>query len=208
MLYITAGETFHSELAQDLKSLGGKILRVTPEGTVPEDNPFKGSPIYSYGHRNPQGLSWHPFTEDLFESEHGPSGEFGRFAHDEINVIKKGGNYGWPAVIGAAHLKQYIDPLIVWEKTTPPSGITFYKGNLLADLQSDLFVATLRSESLIRIRLQKDDEYKVIRVERWFANSDSEGKYGRLRDVVEGTDGALYFLTKQQRRKRHTASWR
>ena len=195
MLYITAGETLHAKLAQDLKSLGGKILRITPEGNVPEDNPFKGSPIYSYGHRNPQGLSWHPFTGDLFESEHGPSGEFGRFAHDEINVIKKGGNYGWPAVIGAPHLKQYIDPLIVWKKTTPPSGITFYKGNLLAHLRSDLFVATLRSESLIRIRLQKDDEYKVIRVERWFANSDSEGKYGRLRDVVEGPDGALYFLT-------------
>ncbi|OGW52486.1 MAG: glucose dehydrogenase, partial [Nitrospirae bacterium RBG_13_43_8] len=159
MLYITAGETFHSELAQDLKSLGGKILRITPEGNVPEDNPFKGSPIYSYGHRNPQGLSWHPFTGDLFESEHGPSGEFGRFAHDEINVIKKGGNYGWPTVIGAAHLRQYIDPLIVWKKTTPPSGITCHKGNLLAHLRSDLFVATLRSESLIKIRLQKDDEY-------------------------------------------------
>ena len=195
MLYITAGETFHAELAQDLKSLGGKILRITPEGNVPEDNPFKGSPIYSYGHRNPQGLSWYPFTGDLFESEHGPSGEFGRFAHDEINVIKKGGNYGWPAVIGAARLKQYADPLIVWEKTTPPSGITFYKGNQMKHLQGDLFVATLRSESLIRIRLRKNDEYKVIRVERWFANSDFEGRYGRIRDVVEGPDGALYFLT-------------
>jgi glucose/arabinose dehydrogenase len=195
MLYITTGETFHSELAQDLKSLGGKILRVTPDGDIPGDNPFKGSPVYSYGHRNPQGLSWHPFTGDLFESEHGPSGEFGRFAHDEINVIKKGGNYGWPAVIGAPHLKKYIDPLIVWEKTTPPSGITFYKGKLLTQLRGDLFVATLRSESLIRIRLQKDDKYKVTRVERWFTDSYSEGKFGRIRDVVEGPDGALYFLT-------------
>ncbi len=195
MLFIAAGETFHAELAQNLKSLGGKILRITPEGNVPEDNPFKGSPIYSYGHRNPQGLAWHPFTGDLFESEHGPSGEFGRFAHDEINVIKKGGNYGWPAVIGAARLKQYTDPLIVWEKTTPPSGITFYKGELLKHLQGDLFIATLRSESLIRIRLQRNDEYKVTRIERWFANGYSDGKYGRIRDVVEGPDGALYFLT-------------
>ncbi len=195
MLFIAAGETFHAELAQNLKSLGGKILRITPEGNVPDDNPFKGSPIYSYGHRNPQGLAWHPFTGDLFESEHGPSGEFGRFAHDEINVIKKGGNYGWPAVIGAARLKQYIDPLVVWEKTTPPSGITFYKGELLKHLQGDLFIATLRSESLIRIRLQRTDEYKVARIERWFANGYSDGKYGRIRDVVEGPDGALYFLT-------------
>jgi len=195
MLFIATGETFHAELAQNLKSLGGKILRITPEGNVPEDNPFKGSPIYSYGHRNPQGLAWHPFTGDLFESEHGPSGEFGRFAHDEINVIKKGGNYGWPAVIGAARLKQYTDPLIVWEKTTPPSGIAFYKGELLKHLQGDLFIATLRSESLIRIRLQRTDEYKVARIERWFANGYSDGKYGRIRDVVEGPDGALYFLT-------------
>jgi len=195
MLFIATGETFHGELAQNLKSLGGKILRITPEGNIPEDNPFKGSPIYSYGHRNPQGLAWHPFTGDLFESEHGPSGEFGRFAHDEINVIKKGGDYGWPAVIGAARLKQYIDPLVVWEKTTPPSGITFYKGELLKHLQGDLFIATLRSESLIRIRLQRPDEDKVARIERWFANGYSDGKYGRLRDVVEGPDGALYFLT-------------
>lgn len=195
MLFIATGETFHAELAQDLKSLGGKILRITPEGNVPEDNPFKGSPIYSYGHRNPQGLAWHPFTGDLFESEHGPSGEFGRFAHDEINVIKKGGNYGWPAVIGAARLKQYTDPLIVWEKTTPPSGIAFYKGELLKHLQGDLFIATLRSESLIRIRLQRNDEYKVTRIERWFANGYSDGRYGRIRDVVEGPDGSLYFLT-------------
>src|SRR4030067_1905582 len=195
MLLIATVGTFHAELAQNLKSLSGKILRITPEGNVPEDNPFKGSPIYSYGHRNPQGLAWHPFTGDPFESEHGPSGEFGRFAHDEINVIKKGGNYGWPAVIGAARLKQYIDPLVVWEKTTPPSGITFYKGELLKHLQGDLFIATLRSESLIRIRLQRHDEYKVARIERWFANGYSDGKYGRLRDVVEGPDGALYFLT-------------
>jgi quinoprotein glucose dehydrogenase len=85
--------------------------------------------------------------------------------------------------------------LVVWEKTTPPSGITFYKGELLKHLQGDLFIATLRSESLIRIRLQRPDEYKVARIERWFANGYSDGKYGRLRDVVEGPDGALYFLT-------------
>ena len=94
LLYITTGETFKAELAQDLRSLGGKILRITSEGGIPKDNPFKGSPIYSYGHRNPQGLSWHPEAKDLFESEHGPSGEFLLFANDEINVITKGGNYG------------------------------------------------------------------------------------------------------------------
>ncbi|HEX8948533.1 MAG TPA: PQQ-dependent sugar dehydrogenase, partial [Dissulfurispiraceae bacterium] len=192
MLYITAGETFKSELAQDLDSPGGKVLRVTPEGAIPEDNPFRGSPIYTYGNRNPQGLAWQPGAGRLFESEHGPSGEFGHFGHDEINILIKGGNYGWPKVIGAPHVKPYIDPIVVWKKATPPSGITFYRGDLLRHLKGDLFVATLKSQALIRIRLEG---HKVTRIERWFADSYTKGTYGRLRDVVEGSDGALYVLS-------------
>jgi glucose/arabinose dehydrogenase len=196
LLYITTGETFRGELAQDLQSLAGKILRLTPEGGIPGDNPFSGSPIYSYGHRNPQGLSWHPETKDLFESEHGPSGESLLFANDEINLIVKGGNYGWPEVVGAPGMKTYVDPLIVWKKTTPPSGITFYRGELLPHLKNDLFVATLRSEALIRIKWGRGgNKYQVVEVERWFAKGDQEGKYGRLRDVVESPEGTLYFLT-------------
>jgi len=196
MLYITTGETFRRELAQDLQTLAGKILRLTPEGAIPGDNPFNHSPIYSYGHRNPQGLSWHPETRELFESEHGPSGESLLFANDEINVIVKGGNYGWPEVVGAPGIKGYIDPVIVWKKTTPPSGITFYKGGLLPHLKDDLFVATLKSEALIRIRWGKgDNKHQVVDIERWFVRNDREGKYGRLRDVGQGTEGALYFLT-------------
>ena len=196
LLYITTGETFKGKLAQDLQSLAGKILRVTPEGGIPKDNPFNGSPIYSYGHRNPQGLSWHPETKDLFESEHGPSGESLAFAHDEINVIVKGGNYGWPEVIGAPGTKPYIDPLIVWKQTTPPSGITFYRGKLLAHLKNDLFIATLRSQALIRVKLERRaNTYQIMEIERWFARGDREGRYGRLRDVVEDPEGVLYFLT-------------
>lgn len=191
MLYIATGETFKAELAQDLGSLAGKILRLTPEGAIPEDNPFPGSAIYSYGHRNPQGLAWHPVTQELFVSEHGPSGEFFKFANDEVNVIRKGGNYGWPEVIGRAEKESYIDPLLLWKKTTPPSGITFYGGNL--------FVATLRSNALVKIELniEKDGDYsyRVKRVERWFAEDFSKGEFGRIRDVVVGADGYLYFLT-------------
>ncbi|MFN3396388.1 MAG: PQQ-dependent sugar dehydrogenase [Thermodesulfovibrionales bacterium] len=191
MLYITTGEIFDADLAQNLKSLGGKILRVTPDGEIPPDNPFKNSPVYSYGHRNPQGLAWHPETGELFSSEHGPSGEFLRFGNDEINVIKKGGNYGWPEVIGIKKKSPYIDPLILWEKTTPPSGMTFYTGDKLPYLKGDLFVATLRSECIVRIRLKKgSDGYKVLMMERWFEN-----KYGRIRDVIQGPDGYIYFLT-------------
>lgn len=188
MLYVTTGEIFQGELAQDLNSLGGKILRITPEGSVPGDNPFANSPVYSYGHRNPQGLAWQPGTDWLFESEHGPSGESGRFAHDEINVIVKGGNYGWPGVIGAPGEKPFVDPVVVWKDTTPPSGMTFYRASLLPHLRGNLFVATLRSESLIRILF--DNGRNVHAIERWFTE-----KFGRIRDVVEGPDGALYFMT-------------
>jgi quinoprotein glucose dehydrogenase len=196
MLYVTAGETFDAGLAQDLSSPAGKILRITAEGGIPDDNPFPGSPVYSYGHRNPQGIAWHPEWKTLFASEHGPSGEFGHFANDEINVIMKGGNYGWPKVIGAPAEKPYTDPVIVWKKTTPPSGIAFYRGDLLKQYANDLFVATLGSEALIRVRLRKTDGwYRATVIERWFNSDNNRGKYGRLRDVVEGPDGALYVLT-------------
>jgi len=189
MLYVTTGETFKAELAQDLSSLGGKILRISPEGDIPRDNPFPDSPIYSYGHRNPQGLAWHPETQDLFASEHGPSGEFFKLAHDEINVVVKGGNYGWPEVIGRGNKNPYIDPLIVWKETTPPGGITFYRGGL--------FVATLKSNALLRIKMKRtgNHSYVVEEIERWFAEDYSRGRFGRIRDVVVGPDGYLYFLT-------------
>lgn len=192
MLYITTGENFEADMAQDLSSLGGKILRITPDGAIPADNPFQGSPIWSYGHRNPQGLAWQPGTGKLFASEHGPSGEYARFAHDEINVIVKGGNYGWPKIIGAGDDKAYIDPLVVWKQTTPPSGMTFYRGAAMGHLRGDLFVATLKSRTLIRIKL---DGERVTAAERWFTNENGESRYGRLRDVVEGPDGMLYLLT-------------
>jgi quinoprotein glucose dehydrogenase len=204
MLYVTTGENFISDLAQDLSSLAGKILRVTPEGNIPTDNPFKDSPIYSYGHRNPQGIDWQPDTGRLFESEHGPSGEFGRFAHDEINIITKGGNYGWPHVIGSLGKEPYIDPIIVWKETTPPGGITFYKGNLLGHLRGDLFVATLRSRALVRIKFDADT--RIQKIERWFAQDFKSGRYGRLRDVVSGPDGALYFTSSNRDGRGNPAS--
>jgi len=186
LLYITTGETGSPDLAQDKNSLGGKILRITPEGDIPPDNPFH-SAVYSLGHRNPQGLAWRDGV--LFSSEHGPSGEFGLFAHDEINIIKRGSNYGWPLVIGAGRVKGFEDPIVVWQEATPPSGMTFYSGKLIPELKGDLFVATLRSEALIRIRFKKETT-EVLSIERWF-----QSRLGRLRDVVEGPDGAIYILT-------------
>ena len=188
-LYVTTGDTFRGTLAQDAKSLAGKILRVGDDGSVPPDNPVLGSPVFSYGHRNPQGLAWDPQTGKLLESEHGPSGEFGLSAWDEINVIESNGNYGWPQTVGAVYKKGVIDPIVAWpDLTTPPSGMAFWHG--------DLFVATLRSQALIRVMLDREDgKIKAHGIERWFARSAYDGRFGRLRDAVAGPDGALYVLT-------------
>jgi len=189
MLYATTGEIFERRMAQDLKALGGKILRIDPEGNIPADNPFPGSPVWSYGHRNPQGLAWHPETGQLFQSEHGPSGEVGFGAHDEINIIEKGRNYGWPLIVGAPGKAPYADPIVMWpENSVPPTGIAFHQG--------DLYIATLRSEALIRLKLSRSGRrFSVTAIERLFAENEDDGVRGRLRDAVSGPDGALYVLT-------------
>ncbi|MBI2585093.1 MAG: PQQ-dependent sugar dehydrogenase [Rhodospirillales bacterium] len=189
MLYVATGEIFESERAQDLKSLGGKILRVTADGHVPADNPFPGSPVWSYGHRNPQGLAWHPATGELFVSEHGPSGEYGLSAHDEINVVRRGANYGWPLVVGAPGVAGYVDPLVTWkEPAVPPAGIAFWKG--------DLYLAALGAGSLIRIGVAREGAgYRVTLIERWFAEGPRPSVLGRLRAARVGPDGLLYFTT-------------
>ena len=188
MLYVTTGENFEADLAQDRNSLGGKILRVTPDGGIPEDNPFSGSPVFTYGHRNPQGLAWNPDSQVLFSSEHGPSGEFGLRGHDIVNVIHKGRNYGWPRAVGEVNRREYEDPVIMWRNATPPAGMAFWRG--------DLYLASLGGKTLLRIRLHPEgDEYRVDSIERLFADSRGASRYGRLRAVTVGPDGALYVAT-------------
>jgi len=188
MLYATAGENFRAARAQDRDTPAGSVLRVAPDGSIPADNPFSGSPIWSYGHRNPQGLAWHPETGDLFSSEHGPSGEFGVRGHDIVNVIRKGANHGWPEEVGVGGLDAYEDPLIMWVPATPPAGMTFWQG--------DLYLATLRSEALMRIAVQETaGGWEVTAIDGLFAAERYDGVYGRLRAAVVGPDGALYVLT-------------
>ncbi|MFO8065377.1 MAG: PQQ-dependent sugar dehydrogenase [Spirochaetia bacterium] len=188
MLYVTTGENFQADRAQNRDILSGSILRVTPDGSIPSDNPFPDSPIWTYGHRNPQGLAWHPETGDLFSSEHGPSREFGIRGHDIVNVIRRGENYGWPEEIGVGGLEEYEDPLVMWVPATPPAGMNFWRG--------DLYLATLRSEALMRISVEPQGEgYEVTEIEGLFAEERYDGIYGRLRDVVVGPDDALYVLT-------------
>lgn len=186
MLYVTTGEVYERELAQDLASLGGKILRITPEGDPAPGNPFLGRSgarpeIYSYGHRNPQGLAWHPETGELFSSEHGPSGEQG-FGHDEVNLILPGGNYGWPRVVGRGNNPRYQDPLYLWPQGFPPGNLAFWRGAL--------YVAGLRGEALLRLVLEGGKgHWRVVRVETALSG------YGRLREVQLGPDGALWVTT-------------
>lgn len=171
MLYVTTGDAGDRDSAQDRDALSGKILRLTPEGEVPADNPFEGSPVYSYGHRNPQGIAWDP-DGAMYASE------FGQDTWDELNVIEAGGNYGWPEVEGIAGDDDYIDPVQQWSPDdASPSGI--------AVTGSDIVIANLRGERLRTVPLDDLSE----------SAEQFVGEFGRLRDVVVGPGGAFWMLT-------------
>ncbi len=181
-LYITTGDAGNSALAQDVTSTAGKILRIELDGSIPKDNPIVNSPVYSLGHRNPQGLAWNS-KNILYASEHGQT------AHDEINIIKPGANYGWPLVQGDEESKEVMTqkPLIhSGEDTWAPSGIAFVNQG---PWQGKLLVATLRGEQLLAISLNGKGN-GVKGVESWLRN-----QYGRLREVIQGKDGSIYLTT-------------
>ena len=186
-LYISTGDAINPELSQDLSSLAGKILRLNSDGTIPNDNPFDSSPVFSYGHRNPQGLAWSP--DGLFvSSEHGPSGELG-YGHDEINVILKGKNYGWPNVVGNSFDTKFVNPLIhSGESTWAPSGMVFFDSEKISDFAGKFLVGTLRGEHLMVLDIANDGS--MISSEKMF-----EGEFGRIRTAEISPDGNLYLLT-------------
>ncbi|GBC68779.1 Aldose sugar dehydrogenase YliI [archaeon HR01] len=187
-LYITTGDAGNPSESQNLHSLAGKILRISGDGGIPPDNPFPALPVFSLGHRNPQGIAWRRETGTMFSTEHGPTGEGGRFAHDEVNIIVAAGNYGWPEVVGDELKEPYIPPLLhSGGETWAPSGCSFYYGDL-DDWRGSLFFAALRGQHLHRVLLNMENH--VVMHEKLFENS-----FGRLRDVVEGPDGSLYLLT-------------
>jgi len=186
-LYITTGEAGFTWNAQDLNSLGGKILRINSDGTIPDDNPFPNSPVFSLGHRNPQGLDWDPITGKLVISEHGGQ------AHDEVNVIEAGKNYGWPEVVGDETDPNFQNPFFhTGDETWAPSGASFYKSTNIPEWENKFFIATLRGNHLRILDLDLENN-KVLSSEAIFV-----GEYGRLRDVSLGPDGNLYILTSNQ----------
>lgn len=187
-LYWTTGDAQVTELAQDLTSLNGKILRLNADGTVPADNPFPNSMIYSYGHRNPQGLAWQPGTERLYSTEHGPSG-FQGSGQDEVNYIEAGKNYGWPVITGDEAQEGMVSPVIQSgsSETWAPSGATFVVGG---PWDNSLLFVGLRGQTLYHLTLDINDPRKVLAFERLLVS-----EFGRLRDVVQGPDNAIYILT-------------
>jgi glucose/arabinose dehydrogenase len=188
-LYWTIGEAGSPALAQEVSSLNGKILRINTDGTIPPDNPFPGSPVYSYGHRNPQGLAWQPGTGRLYATEHGPSGGTYGVGQDEVNFIEPGKNYGWPLIIGNSTHDGMVSPVLQSgpSETWAPAGAAFVGSGPWAG--SFLFTG-LRGQSLYRMVPDRDDPRKIISFEKLF-----QGEYGRLRDVAWGPERMIYILT-------------
>ncbi|MBB1624704.1 PQQ-dependent sugar dehydrogenase [Achromobacter sp. UMC71] len=198
-LFISLGENNQRPTAQDLDKLQGKVVRLKVDGSVPADNPFAGKTgarpeIWSYGHRNPQGMALNPWTGALWENEHGPRGG------DEINLVEPGKNYGWPlATYGINYSGQPIPeakgetlpgmepPLYWWPKSPAISGMAFYNADRFPAWRHSLFIGALANQNLIRLTLDGD---KVVAEEQLLVD-----RKARIRDVRQGPDGYIYVLT-------------
>ncbi len=201
LLYVTTGERYSKPRAQDLADLGGKVVRLRDDGTVPPDNPFVGRAgarpeIFTWGHRNPQGLALHPATGRIWEVEHGPRGG------DELNVLEPGANYGWPKATGGIDydgsiispyksLPGMADPVRTWVPSISPSGLCFYTGDKFPGWKGSLFSGALSANALFRIEL---DGERHVGEERLI-----EGRLPYIRDVRQGPDGLLYLVTHSDR---------
>lgn len=191
-LYITTGDATERSLAQRLDSLAGKTLRLNDDGSVPTDNPFVGrsdarAEIWSYGHRNAQGIDFQPGSNLMFQTEHGPSGFDGPGGGDEMNIVERGKNYGWPEVHHTQSRPGMESPLLEYTPACAPASGVFYHGGVLPQFRGNFFFGCLHGTRMIRVVL---DGRRVVTQENLL-----EGKYGRIREVAEGPDGYLYFST-------------
>lgn len=189
-LYITTGDAGKRELAQNINSLYGKILRINSDGTIPSDNPFPGNPVWSYGHRNSQGIDWYPGTEILYSTEHGPSGFDGPGGGDEVNIIVKGGNYGWPVVSHKESEQGMISPILEFTPAIAPASGMFYSSDSIPQFKNNYFFGCLRGSGIIRVVIDDKDPLKIISYEKM-----GDIEFGRIREITEGPDGAIYFST-------------
>ena len=197
-LYITVGERGDQRRAQRLNDHAGSVIRLHDDGRIPQDNPFlsradAAPEIFSYGHRNPQGIALHPQTGEVWLHEHGPQGG------DELNIVRSGQNYGWPVItygveygIGTqigegTHKAGMVQPIYYWVPSIAPSGMSFYDGERFPQWRGNIFIGSLKFGLLTRLVLHDGEVVKEERLLR--------GRLGRIRDVRTGPDGLLYLLT-------------
>jgi aldose sugar dehydrogenase len=188
-LYISTGDAGVGNRAQDRNSPAGKILRINLDGTIPTDNPTPGSPLWSFGHRNPQGLVF--VNSTLYSSEHGASND------DEINIIQKNRNFGWPTVEGLCGTSEtsfcgtnsVAEPIYTWSPTIAPSGMDYYNSDAIPQWKNSLLLAVLKDSKLLQLKLNSAGD-KIDAVNVFYKST-----YGRMRDVCVAPDGKVYVIT-------------
>lgn len=193
MLYIGTGDAREPETAQNVNSIAGKILRLTPDGQVPDDNPFPGNPAFITGVRNTQGFGW--FNDStLWVTDHGPSGELGRTGHDEVSVASPGANLGWPTIYGCQKQEGMVSPSLTWNQAVPPGGAEMYTGDAIPEWQGSLLIGVLGAKHLHRVTFNPQSPYQVQSHEVYLQGEPPQG-LGRLRDVIMSPEGELYVTT-------------
>lgn len=189
-LFVTTGDANDTSAPQNVNSLAGKVLRLNLDGTVPTDNPMANNPMWSYGHRNAQGLV--AVGNRIFSSEHGPDSD------DEVNIIEKGRNYGWPNVKGKCNetgetafcnQNNVAESIIEWTPTIAPSGMTYYNSNYIPQFKNSLLLAFLKGNKLMQLKLN-DSQTSVVETKDLYA-----GEFGRIRAVTQSPEGKIYICT-------------
>lgn len=190
--YVTTGDATDRALAQKTDTLNGKTLRLNDDGTIPPDNPFVGKEgyrpeIWTVGHRNAEGLVWQPGSGLMFQTEHGPSGFDGPGGGDEVNIVERGKNYGWPTIHHKDSQAGLESPLLEYTPACAPGSAMFYAGSLFPAFKGNFFFGCLAGKRIIRVVL---DGRNVVSQENLL-----EGTYGRIREMEQGPDGYIYFST-------------
>ena len=189
-LFITTGDASDTSTPQNINSVSGKILRINLDGSIPSDNPYPNNPVWSLGHRNPQGLVL--VGNKLFSSEHGPDSD------DEINLIEKGRNYGWPNIKGLCDeageqsfcsLNNIAQPLIKWTPTIAPSGLAYYNSDYIPQFRNSLLLAVLKNTKLMQLKLD-DAQSRIVETKDFYVNT-----YGRIRAICQSPEGKIYICT-------------
>lgn len=184
-LYISTGETGNKQLAQDLNSLGGKVLRIKPDGTIPADNPFQNSPVFSYGHRNIFGMAFSPGTGALFITENGPDSD------DEINEIVPGGNYGWPLALGTSKNSRFINPVKTYPTVIAPTQAIFYTGSILRNYKNWFLFGAYNSKNIHALDITESTVSATAKVEQ----DKTIYHFGdRVVGLSQSPDGAIYVV--------------